>query len=302
MASVLTQANFGRPAFGTVNIDTKRVAEALTVYLRQGSNIVGVSLDEISMSVTAKTATETPNLVELLAVGMKLFDAMVWLSAGRPATHPLIVDPTYTAASVPDMMTICRSVFYIYFFLLTQAHYPAWGPNDTASNTPSFLKNLMGMSDSQTVYTQRLFSFSPNKFDPRWVRYIKFDGFGQEALSRFGLGVAGYRMFAPFKLYEAGRELTEAQRAAFTFASTVAKNKATWAIHPVTRDPNILTSRGNLNKNLGNLMLEVFTDEQFDEMTKAKVLYGKPIKQPTVTNYKTWQDVDDISGTDYIFP
>jgi hypothetical protein len=259
-------------------------------------------LDDISTGVSEAVSDQTKiNLVQLLEKGMKLFDAIVWLSAGRPSSHPLQHDPSITKDKIPSMHEIARSVFYVYFFLLTQARYPASSRTTDRPTVANFLKVLMGMDEDQNVYVDRICSFEPQKFDPAWVRYVNFRAFGQESLSRFGLGVAGYRLFGPFKLYEPKSDMDASLQSAVKFAQTVATAPASWDIHPLTRDVNILTRRGNLNKNLGNLILEAFTMEQIKEMVDAKILYSVPERQPAYRNYLQWSANDDISGNARIF-
>jgi hypothetical protein len=285
-----------------IHINPIEVAKAFQSYLETGSKLTGVDLDDIKTSVLKLPSnTQTVTLSELVANGMKLFDAIVWLTAGRPTSHPLVLDPTMTVANIPSMHEIARATFYCYFMLVVQARYPAGPTTNEKPKIPNFLTTIMGMSDDQSTYVSKICTFEPSKFDPKWVRHIKFDGFGQEALSRFGLGVAGYRMFGPFKLYAPKPDMDPNLRPAFEFAKSVATSRATWDIHPLLRSPNILTKRGNLNKNLGNLILECFKQEDIDEMVKSKILYQVPVKEPSHKQYTQWSIEDDISGTFHIF-
>jgi len=299
---VANNSFLGVPNFQIVDIDPEEVAKALQNYLERGSRLTGVSLDDISTTVSAlPPSVSKVSLVELLELGMKLFDAIVWLSAGRPSTHQLQADPTITKDKIPSMHEIARSVFYVYFFLVTQARYPAGSKNTEKPRVANFLKVIMGMDDEQSVYVDRICSFEPQKFDPSWAKFVNFRSFGQESLSRFGLGVAGYRLFGPFKLYQPKEGISAELMSAVSFAQNVAGAPASWDIHPLTRSANILTRRGNLNKNLGNLVLDVFTDEQIDEMVNAKILYAKPQREPTHRNYLKWAAQDDITGSSHIF-
>lgn len=240
-------------------------------------------------------------LTWLLEHGMKFFDAMVWLAAGKPKDYPLRVDPTLTKDKITPRLDVARAVFYNYFFLLTQARYPA-GPGET--NKPrvaDFLVTIMGLAEDQSVYVSRICSFAPQLYNPEWVKLVHFKGLSHEVFLRFGLGVAGYRYFSPFKLYSCKPDVDQALKSAYTFAQTVAKAPPSWDIHPLTRKPDVLTKRGNLNKNLGNLILEVFTEEQITEMVAKKVIFEKPVHQAAHCNYKTWSETDDISGSAVIF-
>lgn len=303
MAFTSTPAFTGVPEFGLIHIDPIEVAKAFQTYLDTASKLTGVSLENINRSVIRPPANALAvNLVDLLKLGMKLFDAIVWLTAGRPASHPLVVDPAMDVNSIPSLHDVARAVFFCYFMLITQARYPVGRNSTEKPKIPNFLRTIMGMDADQHVYVETICSFEPQKFDPKWAQYVSFRGFGQEVLSRFGLGVAGYRMFGPFGLYKHKPDMSPELIPAFEFARKVAKAPGSWAIHPLTRNPNILTARGNLNKNLGNLLLEAFTDEQIAEMVAAKIIYAKPERQPTHRNYYQWTADDDITGSTWIFP
>lgn len=301
MPFTATEAIIGDPKFGLVHIDPQETAKAFQKYLDTASKLTGVSLDDISLVVSELPAdSNKASIAELTSKGMRLFDAVVWITAGRPTTHPLVADPSMTPDKIPSSHEIARSVFYCYFMLVVQARYPASQNDSDPPKIPNFLKTIMGMDKPQHTYVEAVCSFNPTKFDPKWAKYVKFQGFGQEVLSRFGLGVAGYRMFGPFGLYKPGKTLTPELTAAYNFARSVSMTPATWSIHPLTRDPNVLTKRGNLNKNLTNLLLDCFTEEQLKEMEVAKIIYKMPEREPTHRNYLTWAENDDISGTDRI--
>jgi len=292
----------GTPNFKIVDIDPTEIAKSLQLYLERGSKLTGVSLDDINTSLSKPVSDQSNvTLAELLDCGMKLFDALVWLSAGRPETHPLVTDRGTKTTDIPSMHDVARSVFYVYFFLLTQARYPAGSKSSEKPKVPNFLKVIMGMNDEQHIYVDKICSFEPQKFDPAWIKFVNFNNFGQESLSRFGLGVAGYRLFGPFKLYTPKVGINDQLLRAATFAKNVAIATPSWDVHPSTRNPSVLTKRGNLNKNLGNLILDVFTDEQITEMVETKVLFKRPEKLAGYKNYLQWGIDDDISGGKPIF-
>lgn len=303
MATFTASREFlGNADFKVIDIDPKQVAEGLQLYLERGSKLTGVSLEDID-----RTVMDMPNdvkkvtLAELLEKGMKLFDAIVWLTAGRPEAYPLQKDISKKSDNIPSLHEIARAVFYTYFFLLTQARYPVKTGGENQPAVANFLRVVMGMEQPQGEYIEKICSFAPQKFDPAWVKWVNFGNFGQESLSRFGLGVAGYRMFGPFKIYTPKTGLSEQLQSAVTFARAISIANPSWDVHPLTRKPEVLTRRGNLNKNLGNLILEVFTEEQIAEMVKSKMIYKKPEKEPNYRNYLTWSTNDDITGTTLIF-
>jgi hypothetical protein len=301
--SGVTPNQSGIPDFKIIDIDIENVASILQPYLVRGSKLTGVSLDDINRSVTELPSEKVKvNLVWLLEHGMKLFDAIVWLAANMPTSHPLKVDKGLSKESIPSLSQVADALFYIHFFLLTQARYPVARGVANPPRVAQFLTNIMGLKNDQWEYVELICSFEAQKFDPAWIKHVSYRGFGQEALSRFGLGVAGYRLFQPFKHYPLKDDASATVKDAYAFAKAVATAPPTWDIHPITRNPAVLTKRGNLNKNLGNLILECFTDEQIQEMITIKMLYAKPAKEVQHKNYQQWKPSDDISGTSLIFP
>lgn len=302
MSFTATPSYVGVPDFGLIHINPEETAKAFQAYLDTASKLTGVSLDDINTNVSSMpTDVKKVTLTDLLAHGMKLFDAIVWLTAGRPTSHPLSVEPSLTKDKIPSMHEVARSVFYCYFMLVTQARYPVSKNESDKPRIPNFLKSIMGMDKEQHVYVDTICSFAPQKFDPAWAQHVNFTGFGQEVLSRFGLGVAGYRMFGPFGLYDARPDMDVSLKPAFEFARKVAKAPSSWNIHPLTRNPNVLTARGNLNKNLSNLLLDAFSQSDLEEMTKAKIIFRIPEREPAHRQYKHWTAEDDITGQALIF-
>jgi len=302
MAFRATAAIVGVPKFGLIHIDPIETAKAFQVYLNTASKLTGVSLDDITRTVKKLPVDSSKvTLADLLEQGMRLFDAVVWLTAGRPNSHPLLEDPGMKKEQIPSLHDVARAVFYCYFLLVTQARYPVSRSSSDKPKIPNFLKTIMGMDKEQHVYVEQICTFDPQKFDAAWARHVSFDGFGQEVMSRFGLGVAGYRLFGPFSLYPVKEDVDTALIPAINFARKIATAKASWDVHPLTRNPNILTKRGNLNKNLGNLILECFTEEQIAEMVTAKVIFGKPTREMGHRDYIQWKEEDDITGKALIF-
>lgn len=317
----LSQTVIGIPNFNVTDIDPKNVADALQPHLLRGSQFTGVSQDDITRTITGHESQLTGvsldditrtikgpvpekkdiNLSVLLSKGMKLFDALVWLSAGQPTTHPLETDPAIRDDEIVSLFEVARSVFYVWFFLLTQARYPVHANEPNKPRVANFLKTIMGLTEEQHVYVEPICTFAPQKMNPEWVKFVKFPGFGRESISRFGLCVAGYRYFSPFETYAHKPNLEPNLIEAYAFAREVARAPATWDLHPLTRRPDILTSRGNLTKNLGNLILDCFTEDQISEMVANKVLHATPVRQEAYNNYKTWSREDDISGRNQIF-
>ncbi len=74
---------------------------------------------------------------------MKYFDAVVWLSAGRPISEPLLINTNLTIDSIISNDLITKSLFFVYFFLLTQARYPYQENNSPPIKVPKLLSLLI---------------------------------------------------------------------------------------------------------------------------------------------------------------
>ncbi|KAG5947458.1 hypothetical protein E4U59_001043 [Claviceps monticola] len=72
-------------------------------FLDHGSKLTDeVMVDDISTRV----------LSDLLAIDMKLFDAVIWLRAKDQSGHPLRADPTMKPDDIPSNNHVAQSVFY----------------------------------------------------------------------------------------------------------------------------------------------------------------------------------------------
>jgi len=282
--------------FKYVTLDPAEVARIFEKFVAHGSKLNQVSSDDPVTNVKVGTVKEALNTVaDCLAVGMRLFDAVVWLKSGK--VKEISIDPSITDEKIATPSDISSALFYCFFFLLTQARYPSQGNKDQLTNVPAFLANILGLNKGQKYYSDIMCGFDIVKFDPKWVRYYPLQHLSQEALSRFGLGVAGYRLSAPFKLYAPDKDGHDKRANAIKFAETLAKSPPSWDIHPVTRKPDVLSKYGNLNNNLGNLILDVYKEETIDEMVSAKILYAKPVRVPRNREYIQWS-VDQLIFTE----
>jgi hypothetical protein len=163
---------------------------------------------------------------------------------------------------------------------MTQAKYPIAGEANGRVFVPKFLRTVMGLTENPSVYVQRLASFPINLFGGKWIRNVTIAGFGSEAITRLGLGVAGYRMFGPFKMFQPRAGLPANILEAVRAAREIAEAPADWLIHPVTRDAAVLTRFGNLNANLGNSILAAFTQADIDVMVNRRIIYATPVLDP----------------------
>lgn len=302
MANLPASLAIASTNFVITHIDVKAVGEALQTFVKIGSAKSGVAPGDIKSVLRHQVDPATVKLLELLKAGMPMFDAVSYLSMPQAQRPVLTIDATIHATPGPTLEDIGQALFFVYFLLLTQARYPSLSEGTLQVKVPKFLTSVMQYTAPASQYMKLLSSFNPIKFDARWIRHVKFEGFGIEAMNRFGLGVAGYRLFTPFKCYRLRDGVSEAITTAYAVANKFATEAPSWQMHPVTRDPALLTKYGNFNKNLGNLILECFAENEITEMVTSKMLFSRPVRDPQNLNYTTWRDFPTFMNGERIFP
>jgi len=308
--------------FGTIDIDASEFATILTKYVHEGSkrhrlsksditvffNIAGDFPDKEDAKIQDFSGKKAAKTVKgLMAAGAKFMDAVFWLALTEserpePLEHPAAKPPQpQTFSTYNNHQDIARCMFFYLFYVLTRARAPVAGSSRPTEPVPKFLAQVLGIKKGEAEVADYLSSFSLENIDPSWVRHIDLAGLSQESMNRFGLGVAGYRMAAPFKLQVPDHPDASKFQKAINVAISFATSPADWDFHPSTRKAELLTKYGNINQNLGNLILKVYKPDTIEEMVKVKILFKVPDKNPAHTNYTMWDDAMKYSPTSKIF-
>lgn len=279
----------GQINFRVVTINYANFARALQSFLAYGSRKGHIEISDLCIvSDQTPIPTRFTDVEEAIKHGTKFFDACMYFSlpeGDRPQISPMTND------TVPDSRTfgsIGEAVFVIYFYLLTRARPPARTGDDAAHPTPRFLEGVLSLTKGNPYYLDLASGFDVSKMDHKWIEDVDIGTLGDEFKNRAGLGVAGYRMFGPYKSYQPKPGLPQNLLNAVQVAHRIATSPPDWDIHPVTRNPELLSRMGNINQNLGNLILDVFTEENIREMVKTKMIFRKPEFQPNHIQYRTW--------------
>jgi len=312
----------GQISFGTLDINPVEFAAVLQKYVHEGSKRHRLSKNDILVyfnidadfkdketgkvqNFAGKTVATTLN--GLLGAGAKFMDAVFWLALPdserpEPEEHPAPrAGQPQTFSTYNNHQDIARCMFFYFFYILTRARAPLQGSGGKAEPIPQFLVKVLGISKGESEVADYLASFSLENIDPSWAKHINLTGLSQESLNRFGLGVAGYRMAAPFKLQNPDGTNATKYKNAIDVAVSFATSEADWDFHPSTRKASLLTKYGNINQNLGNLILEVYKPETIAEMVKVKILFKVPDKNPSHTNYTRWSQDMKYTPTAKIF-
>jgi len=307
MAAQVANIDFARSGVDTLVIESIQydlvdLANRLRRFVVQGSK--RHSLSKSDLTVVRSNEDQEPNPITftwLIEHGTRFFDALFFLSLAEADRPPIQVAPVGHIPAPVTVAQICQALFYILFFGMSRGIPSEAAGANIGRDVPNFLSQVLGMNEPPVTYARRLASFHLNKIDPAWMKYIPIGDLGREAISRFGLGVAGYRYLAPFKLLPCRGDVPANIRRAYDVARGMALSPPSWQIHPATRDPQILAVYGPLNGNLCNLMLECFTADQLATLVATKAIFELPQHQPAHVNYRTWTDMFQPNLQENIF-
>jgi len=283
-------------SFTAVKADSQFMAVAFQCFINAGTALHTIPLTDIHIYIPP--GRETPfSLEDLLSWGNLIGDSVFFLQIyeeDRRATDGFTTsddgrfllmitdDPSDTLrpAMSPDSAAKLVAAWAIYAMVRA-------GP--PSKPMPKFVKDQIGMTLSPDEMCKQFTSTSVANWSLEWIKNVQWSQIGQETLSRFGLGVAGYRLIQPFKLYEPRADCTQAIKDACSLMRIIALKPAAWEVHPVTRDPNLLTTLGNVNKNCMNLILAAFTPQQIAEMQGRAISTAvQPSHDAQHVNFRTW--------------
>jgi len=292
----------GAVNFNVATFDFEQLATAIQNFIEFGSKKGHILINELCIVSDADPIPEAfDDVADAIQNGTKFFDACLYLSLPsdqRPAIRAIADNERPTTKEYGQ---IGEAIFVIYFYLLTRARVPARTGEDANHPVPRFLTNVLSLTRGIPYYLSLIAGFDIAKMDHKWIKAINMSTLGDEFRNRAGLGVAGYRMLGPFKAYTPKANISAGLTAAINVAKQIATAPPDWNVHPLTRNPTLLSNLGNLNKNLGNLILDVFTDEQIREMIASKMIFAKPTREPTHIQYRTWTTQQLITFNDPVF-
>lgn len=285
------------PLFDSISINIEHVAKVLQAYIIEGSKTCKVSAEDLSVYAPEGVNSTNATVSELMKGGTKIFDAIYYcslpLSDRREPAAALPADSILTVDKVAD------ALFFCFFMLLTQARPPAPGVQ-----VGNFLKGIMGAEHPPEYYANAICSFNLSHVDHRWIRHINMNGMSQEAIARFSLGVAGYRLLtATFftssnAVFASTLNVTEAEFN--TLKSLAAENAkrlqslcekgASWELHPTTRSPVVLSRFKSLNKAISDMLCFLFNDATLKIMVDQKVIFSRPQPNAANRNWRSWND------------
>lgn len=286
----------------SISYSSSELASKLAPFINHGSKKSIVSPDDLTIVKKSSDAVPgTMNFAWLFANGNKFFDCLFFMSLNDGDRPPIVSVPDGNILAPVSAQEVASALFYQYFFIITRGSTSSDTQATIGSSVPKFLNAVMGLTQAPDYYSDQLASFDLKKIDPSWVKSMPFTGLGKEAVMRFGLGVAGYRAFAPFKLLKKHDNLAGQDLIAYNVAKSMADAPFNWSIHPATRDANILSLYGPLNKNLANLSLSCFDNADLQALVVNRSIYTMPIFDPNFTQYRTWSAIFQVNAANNMF-
>jgi hypothetical protein len=301
----------------------EKFADIFRSFVVAGSKLHRISKDEVTVffipdtMLTQFPEDERVQIIEkwipkdikgLLRCGAKFLDAVIYLSLAEedrplPKSHPGTQKQKDVVkfALYNDPSKITKYLFFVYFYIMIRAHTPSEKPQYQNQPVPKFLSSILGITSKPGEVADYLASFDLTGLDPAWVKHIKPVELGQETQSRLGLGVAGYRLPAVVDTLTPNKEGWEKHAGALSVTRSFIRGGLCWDFHPATRAPALLTKYGNINKNVTNLILDLYTEQKIEELLKIKKLAVKPVRDEGHINYLTWTTEMHYSATSPIF-
>lgn len=266
----------------TANYDAAMLKTELKLHVRQ------LPKDIANVSVT-----------ELVMAGMPVLDAIYWKGSHRKLD--LVQDNSIPVLSTETLEKIAKGLFLCRLFLLVYGRYPRAKGKETEKKVTEFVRNVFNIEDIGS-YEKLLASFPIDRLDPIWIRRVSFNGLDKVVLTELGLRVFGFQMLAPFAKYECKNDAPSNIISSFATAVQLSQAPPDWALYCHTRDAIKAWKYGDLNANLGNLMLDCLTTTQLEEMVEKRLISRLPSRCSKSSEYLNWVYDEQCVTSNPIFP
>lgn len=248
----------------------------------------------------ANANTPPDNVKTAMRWGTKFFDALYYFAAEQTDRPGVAAGADLGDRLDETILLAKRRLLWTALFLMLRGSYPQSEGQAIGQDIPAFLVNIAGMNEPPAVTARGLASFSLINIPSGWIRHIDWQGFAPEIRQRLALGLAGYRLLGPFKVYNVRPDADDDVKAAFHWVRQVAQARPDYAILSATRSPDMIARLGSWNKALGNLILLAFTEQQINEMVQVKILFARPQRDPRSDSWRSWAEGGQLQLTDPI--
>lgn len=272
-----------------IDLDVVSLAASIWHFLKNVAMIEQVYMSDLTIYKN-KDGSIPQNVTECIATGTRFFDAIYYCACTTPDSVPKLEYTAGPGDNRPSLRQVEEMLLLAYVWIMIRGHYPNETGTDIGPHIPNFCSQILGFRERPILISQRLASFNIVKVPIGWVKHIDIRRFSPKIQQRVALGAPGYRMMVPFLHYEVKPTASAEAKACAAWVKNIATQPADWAIFSATRSPLIFEKLKSINKGLGNLMLECFTDEQFAEMLqpRVKLIVEKPTRDARADHWKTW--------------
>lgn len=287
--SLLAKAIGNGHYFNHIQWDEEALAAICRPFLERGLTDTVLDLSDIRVCIPSGCIlADAKNLAWMIEHGSHFFDAIAFLALNEEDRIQVTVVEDPLPGSVVNFTEVSEALGFAYFFLMTRGNWPSAVGNVVGSDVPSFLKNILGLKHSPSTYATRLASFSLTKLPKKWIKFIPPMQLPEKVSNRLAMGLAGLRVIAPFKNNPITRKVPEEVRNAVDLILTFLGRGAVWEFVSATRDPRVLTSVGTPNKEVANLLLAAYSQQELVAMAASKQIFEVPVPQAGHHNWKTW--------------
>jgi len=302
MASQISMELIGELGLTTVNVNPETLASVIQLFLTDVSKIH--SVDKADLQIRKDPNNIVPDTVaEAIRYGTKFFDAVYYFTLDDKEGVAML--PHYsTDVSLKQLVTkeqdwiirACNNLLVCYLHIMMRGAYPSNPKANEIQKVPAFFKSILGFDSPLGNVANELASFDLNKIDMSWVKLIKTGSFNIAIKNRLSLGIPGYRMLMPFKLYPLKSGVSQEVKAAYEWVQKLVNRGFYWDIFPPTRSSQVTQKLGPMNAALGNLMLECFTQDQLKEMAEQslKIIFDVPKKDQRANHWRSWSAITDL--------
>jgi hypothetical protein len=283
----------------SVSIDLEVLGLRINALVQDVGQLQTVTVGDLRLYLQNDGSVPTDVLSAMIA-GSCFFDAVYYFGledAARPACLPA------TGVARPKDAVIATAknrLLWTAIFLMLRGSYPESRGKTLGQDIPAFLVNICGMDESPADTAAGLASFSLQKINPGWIRWIEWSKMAPAIRQRLGLGLAGYRNLGPFRLYECRADAPAEARAAFGWIRNLLGSPPDYSILSCTRSARLISLLGSWNKALGNLMLLCFTPVELEEMVATKIIFQRPTHDPRADTWRAWVSGGPLVLTDPI--
>lgn len=275
-----------------IAITPAHLATVFQAFIHVGSQTHNVSLQDLNVVSSAGQGNHANDTwATTYDRGTPFIDALIYL--GLPVADRArcnVQAAAIGAGPLANVIDVIRALFFQYVMIIARGRVSSSPTNIQGTDVPRLLQTVYNLNDTPIQYMQRICGFDMANLNPEWARHVNTGGLGREIVTRFGLGVAGYRW--PRAILALGPPDVVPQppyaAAALAVVMSIATQPFNWEVHSATRDNNITTTYGPLNNNIMNLYLDCYTAGVLQAAVAARVIPVMPIRSASHIQYRTW--------------